>query len=204
MILVNRWTTDTSGAITGGGLYTLHGTKLKPFVLAGTAVEAVAADSNRIAVQQWRWYDPDPTINVYSSSGVLLTTVTPAVQPREVALSGSNLVVLEPRKLVLYDAQTGALTKTFTLHKSRQAEAIAVEGNVAVYSIPSTHRGQASVRALNLTTGKDGVHRPSSGADRAAPHGLGRRCVREQRLERARVRVELVFRPLAEVAAAVR
>lgn len=202
-LLVNRWTTDTSGAITGGGLYKLHGTKLNPFVLAGTAVDAVAADSQRIAVQQWHWYDPDPTINVYSSSGNPLTTVTPAVQPREVALSGHNLVVLEPRKLVLYDAQTGALKNTFTLHHGWQANAIAVHGDVAVYST-ATFRRYNSVRAINLATGKDSFV------------GRLRGRIQQLRMDSAGVAYanyawtghgydnEVVFRPFAEVAAAVR
>ncbi|MDX6481762.1 MAG: hypothetical protein QOG85_2272 [Gaiellaceae bacterium] len=155
-LLVNRWTTDSSGAITGGGLYRLVGTLLKPFVMGGQGVEAVAADSARIAVLQWQWYFPDTAINVYSASGTPLTTIALAAQPDAVELSGRHLLVLEPaNKLALYDAVTGELTKTFTLFKNRRAQAVAVHGDVAVYSVPSTYRGKTSVRALNLTTGKD-------------------------------------------------
>jgi hypothetical protein len=203
-ILVNRWTTDTSGAITGGGLYALHGTKLKPFALGGTAVEAVAADSNRIAVEQWRWYYPDPTISVYSSRGELRTTVTPAAQPRAVALSGRNLVVLEPRKLVLYDAQTGAPTKTFTLHNGWQADAIAVHGNVAAYST-ATFRRDNSVRALNLATGKDSfIGRLRGRIQQLRMDSAGVAYANNAWSSKHGYQVELVFRPLAELAAAVR
>jgi hypothetical protein len=204
-ILVNRWTTDTSGAITGGGLYVLDGTKLKPFVAGGAAVEAVAADSARVAVQQWRWYTPDSTINVYSASGTPLATVTPAAQPDEVALSGRNLLVLEPKgTLALYDAATGSLTKTFTLHKSRQAEAIAVHGSVAVYSIPSIYRGKTSVRALNLTTGKDSfVDRLPGHIEQLRMDSFGAVYANDAWSVHGYA-VKVVFRPFADVAAAVR
>ena len=203
-ILVNKWTTDTTGAITGGGLYTLHGTKLKPFVLSGTAVEAVAADVHRIAVQQWQWYTPDPAINIYSSSGSLITTVTPAAQPKEVALSGRNLLVLLPSaKLAVYDAQTGALKTTYTLVNPKRSHAIAVHGNIAVYSTEIRHT--AYVRALNLTTGKDRVidHLRGDIAQlRMSRNGVA--YANYSWIDHQGYQIVLAYRPLAEVAAAVR
>jgi hypothetical protein len=203
-ILVNKWTTDTTGAITGGGLYKLQGTTLKPFVLGGTAVEAVAADSRRIAVQQWRWGTPDPTINVYSVTGNLLTTVTPAAQPRGIALSGRNLLVLGPSaKLAVYDAQTGALKKTFTLVNPKRSHAIAVHGNVAVYSTAISRRG--IVRALNLTTGKDvliGHLRGQIAQLRMSSAGVV--YANYSWIYKQGYQIDLVFRPLAKVAAAVK
>jgi hypothetical protein len=203
-ILVNKWTTDTTGAITGGGLYKLHGTTLKPFVLGGTAVEAVAADLHRIAVQQWQWGTPNPAIHVYSASGTLLTTVTPAAQPKQVALSGRNLLVLLPSaKLAVYDAQTGALKTTYTLVNPKRSHAIAVHGNIAVYSTAIGRQGY--VRALNLTSGKDRVidhmHR-----------FIAQLCMSRNGVAYANYswiyhqgyQIDLVYRPLAQVAAAVK
>jgi outer membrane protein assembly factor BamB len=204
-ILVNRWTTDTSGAITGGGLYALHGTKLTPFVNGGAAVEAVAADARRVAVVQWRWYYPDATINVFSASGKPLATVTPTAQPKGVALSGRNLLVLEAKgKLVLYDAKTGALKRTFTVHRGWQGAAIAVHGNVAVYSTPLAPRPMSRVRALNLTTGKDRLVGRLPGQIpllRMDSFGL---VYANYNYTLDGYDDRLVFRPFAEVAAAVR
>jgi hypothetical protein len=200
-ILVNRWTTDAGGAITSGGLYALHGTKLKPFADGGAAVAAVAADARRVAVEHYA----DSTICVFSATGDPLSTVTPAAKPQDVALSGRNLLVLEAGgKLVLYDAQTGALKKEFTLHRGWQGAAIAVHGDVAVYSTPLASRPHSSVRALNLITGKDALVGRLPGripllrmdsfglvyaSDDYTAHGYN---------------IQLVFRPFAEVAAAVR
>lgn len=203
-ILVNKWTTDTTGAITGGGLYTLQGTKLKPFVVGGTAVEAVAADVHRIAVQQWQWGTPNPTINVYSSGGTLITTVVPPKQPQQVALSGRNLLVLLPgAKLAVYDAQTGALKTTYMLVNPKRSHAIAVHGNIAVYSTAIGRR--AYVRALNLTTGKDRV------IDQTHRY-IAQLCMSRNGVayanyswsDRGGYQIDLVYRPLAGVAALVK
>ncbi len=201
-ILVDRWTTAAGGGITGGGLYKLHGTRLRRFITGATAVEAVAADARRVAVEHYA----DSSLSVFSTrSGQLVTTIAPAAQAQQVALSGRNLLVLEPGStLVLYDAQTGALKKTFTLHRRWQGEAIAVHGNVAVYSSPATSRPENSVRALNLTTGKDALVGRLPGQIPLLcldSHGLA--CVNNE-YRPSGYDIELVFRPFAEVAALVR
>jgi hypothetical protein len=161
-LLVNRWTTDTTGEITSGGLYELNGTRFKAFANGSAAVQAVAADSKRIAVLQWRWYYPARSINVISATGTPLSTVTPTARPKAVVLSGRNLLVLEPKgKLALYDAGNGSLRKTFTLHgNENQLQALAVHGNIAVYSTPVRYFNggaprESVIRALNLKNGKD-------------------------------------------------
>ena len=203
-ILVNRWTTDSTGAITGGGLYTLHGTKLKPFAAGSAAVEAVAADRHRVAVAQWRWFYPDSTLNVFSARGTPVSSITPAGPPKAVALSGRNLLVLEAHgKLALYDGQTGALKRTFTLHRGWQAGAIAVYGDVAAYSTAAS-RPVNSVRALNLTTGKDRLVDRLRGQIpllRMDSFGL---AYANDSYTASGYDIELVFRPLAQVVAAVR
>lgn len=172
-ILVNRWATNTAGAITKGGLFVLRGTRFKPVATGSDTVEAVAADSRSVAVQQWRWHPAGKAIHVYSSSGRRLSNVNPKLQPLSVDVSGRNLVVLQrDGKLALYDARTGALRRTFHLHPKvlpphevppgnpGQLQALAVHGNIAVYSKPvrfvrgGTPRVSA-IHALNLSTGKD-------------------------------------------------
>lgn len=203
-ILVNRWTTDTTGAITNGGLYTLHNRTLRRFAPYSAGVEVVAADARRVAVLQWRWHAPETTINVFSAGGRLVTSVTPTTPPQDVALSGRNLLVLESRgKLELYDAQTGALKKTFTLHRGWQGRAIAVHGNVAVYSTPLAPRPVSRVRALDLTTGKDRLIAYLPGQiPLLRMNSVGLVYANNEWTGRA-YSTQLVFRPFADVAAAV-
>jgi hypothetical protein len=150
-VLANRWTTDTAGSITGGGLYALNGASLKRVAIGTGIVEVVAADSKHVAVLH-----PDGTISVFLTTGTAPAGVTPAAKALKVAISGRNLVVVERGgKLALYDARSGSLRKTFKLQGSLSSSpALAVQGNVAVYSTGrSIHKGW--IRALNLSSGKD-------------------------------------------------
>jgi hypothetical protein len=166
-ILVNRWRTDSTGSISSGGLYALEGTRFKPVATGAGTVEAVAADAKRTAVLHH-----DGSVGLYSSAGKPLFSVTPAAQTEEVALSGHNLVVLVPKgQLALYNASTGSLRKTFTLHGNpgllgqgatfcRVQCNIAVNGNIAVYSRPVRSNAnqvitESAIRVLNLSNGKD-------------------------------------------------
>ncbi len=160
-ILVNRWTTDTTGAISNAGLYALKGTTLEPVAMGSETVQAVAADSRRVAVLQWRWLPNEKTIHVYSATGRPLVSMTPSRQPEAIALGGRNLVVLTHNgKLFHYDARTGSLGKIFTPHGSPNQQVLAVHGNIAVYSMPVHYSGsgpigKSVIRVLNLSTGKD-------------------------------------------------
>jgi hypothetical protein len=134
----------------------------------------------------------------------LLTTVTPAAQPKQVALSGRNLLVLLPSaKLAVYDAQTGALKTTYTLVNPKRSHAIAVHGNIAVYS--TAIRRRAYVRALNLTTGKDLVIDELRG--QIAQLRMSRNGVAYANyswIYHRGYQIDLVYRPLAQVAAEVK
>jgi hypothetical protein len=158
-ILVNRWTTDTTGAISKAGLYALRGAALKLVARGSKTVQAVAADPRRVAVLQWRWLPGEKTIHVYSATGRPLVSVTPRKQPEAIALSGRNLVVLTHNlKLFHYDARTGKLDNIFNPHGIPIQDVLAVQGQIAVYSAPAHPRGsgpKSAIRALNLTTGKD-------------------------------------------------
>ena len=162
-ILVNRWRTTKAAGIGHAGLYTLDGTRFKRVASGAGTVEAVAADAKRVAVQH-----PDGTIGLYSTTGKRLSNVTPRAQAERIALSGRNLVVLEPHgKLALYDTRSGALRKTFSLHGNPDlllGRALAVQGNIAAYSTPARFSkntsgesiiSQSEIRAINLSNGKD-------------------------------------------------
>jgi hypothetical protein len=159
-ILVNRWRTNSSGSIADAGLYALNATRFKPVATGAGTVEAVAADSKRVAVLH-----PDGSLGLYSVAGKSLFSVTPTARAEKVALSGRNLVVLEPGgKLALYDARTGSLRKTFSLHGNPDLllrQALAAHGNVAVYAAAvrfnasQGYVSESAIRALDLSTGKD-------------------------------------------------
>lgn len=158
-ILVNRWSTNASGSIASAGLYVLSGTRLAPIAAGAGTVAAVAADSKRVAALR-----TNGSIGVYSAAGKHLATVIPSARTEQVALSGRNLLVLEPNsQLALYDADTGSLRKTFILHghpDQLERQALAVHNGIAVYSTPT--RGKAggvvtatAIRAIKLSSGRD-------------------------------------------------
>ncbi len=146
VIALNRWTTDSQGEMTSGGLYALEGTQTKSIATGASTVSAVSADGGRDAVLR-----SDGSVAVYSKSGSVLATVNPP-NALGVALSGKNLVVLSKgRTLELYDAHTGSLQKTLSSHGKGGPQNLDVQGNVATYTSNST------VRAVNLSSGKDRV-----------------------------------------------
>jgi hypothetical protein len=161
-ILVNRWRTTHSASITHAGLYTLTGKRFKKLSGDSGTVEAVAADPKHVAALH-----PDGTIGLYSNTGKLLANVTSSGRPERIALSGRNLVVLEPHgKLAVYDTHTGRLRRTLTLHGNPELSgpALTVQGNIAVYATPARFSkntagesvvSQSAVRALNLTNRTD-------------------------------------------------
>jgi len=218
-ILVNRWTTDTTGAITQGGLYALNGSKLKPVATGPQTVEAVAADSARVAVLQWRWHPPGTTIHVFSSNGARLSSVTPKGYPLQVAISGGNLVVLERSgNLALYNAGTGLLRRTFNLHAKelpknerpygnpRWLQALAVHGTIAVYSKPLRYTNggnprESAIHAINLSTGTDQVIGRSPGQIPLAE--IDKVGLVYSAQADGYAHNNLVFVPLAQLAAAV-
>lgn len=145
-IALNRWSTDATGHMGSGGLYALQGTQTKPIATGTNTVQAVSSDAGREAVLRI-----DGSVAVYSKSGSVQTSVTPP-SAMGVALSGKNLVVLSKgRKIELYDAQSGSLQKTLSTHGKGGPENLDAQGNIATYTSNST------VRAVNLSSGKDSV-----------------------------------------------
>lgn len=142
-IALNRWTTDSQGEVASGGLYTLKGTQTRSIAMGASTVSAVSSDGGREAVLR-----SDGSVAVYSPSGSVVATVSPP-SAVGVALSGRNLVVLSKgRQLELYDARTGSLQKTFSL-TGKSPAGLDAQGNIATYT------NGASVRAVNLSSGKD-------------------------------------------------
>src|SRR4051812_12832118 len=143
VIALNRWTTDTEGDVASGGLYALKGTKTTSIASGADTVWTVSADGGREAVLR-----SDGSVAVYSESGSVQANVNPP-SALAVALSGKNLIVLsQGRKLELYDAGTGSLQKTISLH-GKGPQNLDAQGNIATYTAGS------SVRAVNLSSGKD-------------------------------------------------
>lgn len=201
LLALNRWTTGASGAVSGGGLYVLRGTRLARIADGAGTVEAVSADNGRIAVLR-----AGGTVALYSSHGKLLRTVTP-VGAEAVALGGDDLVVLtQTRTLALYSARTGTLHETLPVRgdPKRTPGNLDVQGGVAIYTMNTTRGSSAQgvVRAVNL----------SNGADRIV--GRLRRGIRFARIDGAGLayagrssgkgsRGTIVFVPRARIAAAV-
>ena len=146
VIALNRWTTDSQGEMTSGGLYALEGTQTSSIATGANTVSAVSADGGREAVLR-----SDGSVAVYSRSGSVLATVNPP-SAEAAALSGKNLVVLSKRRMLeVYDAHTGSLQKTLSTHGKGGPQNLDVQGNVATYT------SNSSVRAVNLSSGKDRI-----------------------------------------------
>jgi hypothetical protein len=146
LIALNRWTTDSSGAITAGSLQVLGGSHLDPIATGADTVLATAADRGRIVVLR-----SGGAVGLYSSTGELLRTVTPS-SARDVALNKHALVVLtKTRTLELYYAPSGSPSRTCPVHGTGTPQNLDVHGEVAIYSVGD------SVHAQDLGSCKDRV-----------------------------------------------
>lgn len=148
LIAANRWTTDGNGSVTAGELDVLSGTKLKRIATGANTVQAAVADAGRIGVLR-----ADGSVAVYSATGKLLFSVNPA-GAEAIALRGQNLLVgTKTQQLLLYNARTGSLRRTFSTRSNKQPRNLDAQGNVSIYTT-----GSAGVlHALNLSSGKDSV-----------------------------------------------
>lgn len=191
-IALNRWTTDSQGEMTSGGLYALEGTQTKSIATGVNTVSAVSADGGREAVLR-----SDGSVAVYSKSGSVLAAVNPP-NAEAVALSGKNLVVLSKgRTLEVYDAHTGLLQKTLSTHGKGGPENLDVQGNVATYT------SNSSVRAVNLSSGKDRVVGTLGNRIALARIGTAGLAYAANGTRASFGKSTLVFVPLARVKAAV-
>jgi hypothetical protein len=203
-ILLNQWTTDDANSITEGGLFSLRGKTLTNVASGSQTVGALAASATRVAVLR-----TDGTIGLYTAAGTSVLSVSPP-SPQAVALSGRNLVVLEADgTLAVYDSGTGLLRQTFHLQgKPKYMQALAVHGNVAVYSKATSLKTDAvsasSIHAINLTTGTDGVIGRLNGAIAFASIDSAGLVYASNGYGPAKAgNATVVFVPFAKVAAAV-
>ena len=156
-ILFNQWTTDNANSMHNASLVALNGKTPKDVADGSATVLAVSADATDVAVLR-----ADGTVGLYSPAGKPLLNVSPP-SARAVAVSGRNLVILEnDGTLAVYDSGTGSIRKSFHLQgNSKNLQALAVHGNVAVYSQPLRFKTDAvsegAIHAINLRTGKDRV-----------------------------------------------
>lgn len=151
LIAANRWTTDFNGAVTGGELDVLSGTKLKRVATGAGTVEAAVADGGRVAVL----VHADRSVALYSAAGKLLRTVQTSPSADAVALQGERLVVgTKTQQLLIYDARTGTLRKTLPARgQASNPKNLDVQGKIAIY----TTGNAGELHAVNLSTGKDRV-----------------------------------------------
>lgn len=146
VIALTRWTVDTQPMAVQSANLLVLGKTVKPVATDTPPFLSVDADAGRIAALR-----SPQDLTLYSQGGKLLLTVHPS-SAAAVGLSGRNLVVLDnSRTIELFDAQTGALRKTFAARGTVQPRNLGVQGNVAIYTTGS------AVHAVNLSSGKDRV-----------------------------------------------
>jgi hypothetical protein len=161
LLAVNRQTTDAKGVATRAELDVIGSKGLRPIVSGPNVLNAMAADSGRIAVLR-----DEGTVGVYSAAGKLLSQVKPSsVLPENfdgnaVALQGGHLLVLTAtRRLEVYDARSGARVHSWPVRKG--ATNLAERAGAAVYAecgaFPAGGCATYKVHAVGLTTGKDVV-----------------------------------------------
>lgn len=189
VIALDRWTTAGPTIMDSASLLVL-GKKLKPVANGAPPFLSVAAAGGRIVVLR-----SPQDVTLYASSGKLLRTVHPA-SAQTAALSGHNLVVLTTsRKIELYNAETGALRKTFALRGTKQPRNLDVQGDIAIYTTGS------AVHAVNLSSGKDRVVAQHRGGPLFA--AIDRAGLVHAANGYAPGRGTIVFVPMARIAAAV-
>jgi len=189
LIALNRWTTDSQGAVIDGGLYVLSGTTMKSAVTGGVTVKAASADGGRVAILH-----PGEGVVVYSSAGKFLLTVS-VPSTEATALSGHKLAVLTTTgQLEVWDTRTAKLTKTLSVHGTQTPGNLDVQGNIAIYTMGR------SLHVVNLSSGKDRVLGKLSGAIGQARIGTAGVVYCTARFAG---KGTLVFVPMARVVAAV-
>ena len=153
-IALNRWTTDDSGNVVGGGLYLLNGARLTSIANDAGTVEAASVDEGRVTVLRLNGGLFGENVAVYSSAGKQVwNEVVPDAEAVALSGHGHQLAALTTTgKLEIWkDYRTPKPPKTFHTHGSRPPQDLDVQGDVAIYSAGT------SLHAVNLSSGKDRV-----------------------------------------------
>jgi hypothetical protein len=178
-LAVSSWSSKDSVA-SSERLSLVTPTGLRTIATGPGAIVARSADGGHIAVFRSTMTWPadnvspttaTPTVGIYSSSGSLLHEVTLDPGAREVALSGSELVVLtiaepgSPATLQVYDWTTGSLLHVWPVKLGHSGG-----GGLVAHGRFAALEGSAKLHLVDLTTGKDvsiapaGVSRPALGS----------------------------------------
>jgi hypothetical protein len=192
LLALNRWKTDSSGAVTSGSLVVPSGTHLKSIAAGVDTVLATSADHGRIVVLR-----SDGRVAMYSRVGALLRTFTPS-SASSVALNKHALVVLtKTRTLNLYYAPNGTLSKECPVHGTGTPRNLDVQGDIAIYSVGDSVHAQAlgdcKDRVVGTLQGRVAFAHIDSAGLAYAGNGTGKTFGKGT----------LVFVPLAQVKAAV-
>jgi hypothetical protein len=166
---VNRWVTDTHGAVTTARLQQVKGPTTRDLAKGTATRTARSTDGKLVAVLR-----ADETVGLYSIGGKLLRTITPGT-PGEVAVRGDYLTVLTTvDTLEVYNSHSGR--RLHTWHVAHGARSLDLSSGLAAYAAPSPGGGYARVvHVLRLSNGKDRVvatTAPQLMAVRIEPAGL--------------------------------
>ena len=163
LLMVGRWATTGPGTLTQAELDSIGGPAgLQRRVSGAGSIVSQSTDGARVAVLRstdaWpvagelRGKTASASVGIYSSAGRLLREID-AVTAREVALSGTNLVVLtKTDALVVYNWRNGRLVHRWHVPSVGTNHLEDVYGNTAAYSVYSHGR---NLHLLQLNTGKD-------------------------------------------------
>ena len=165
---VNRWETDTHGAVTSARLQRVK-SRLRDLAKGIATRTARSTDGRQVAVLR-----DDETVGLYSIGGKLLRTITPST-PGEVAVRGDYLAVLTTADtLEVYNSHSGR--RLHTWHVAHGARSLDLSSGLAAYAAPRAGGGYARVvHLLRLSNGKDRVlatTAPQLYAIRIEPTGL--------------------------------
>lgn len=139
VLALNRWTT-VGGAVSSATIRRLK-TGIGRVYSGADALRVTSVDSGRIAVLA-----EGGTVAVRTASGGLVSTLTTGAAVRDVALRKDFVVLLEPGRLEVHLARSGALVKVITIPSG--ARNLDVHANVATFTVGR------SVFGVRLATGK--------------------------------------------------
>lgn len=139
-LAVDRWATDTHGAVTSARLQRV-GARLSDLAEGTSTMVARSTDGKQVAVLH-----QDGTVGLYSTRGRLLRVVTPS-SAIEVTVRGDYLGVLtKSRRLEVYNSHSGRRLRSW--HVASGAAHLDLSNGLASYAAPH------AVHVVRLATGK--------------------------------------------------
>lgn len=154
LLVVNRWQVKKNGDPGRTVLYAIEPRGLRRILTSPQAIFAQAVDGGRIAVLRAR----PRQLEIYDRGGRRHRTISVARlagshRGDAIALQGGHLLVLKGRRLLVYDAHSGALRHRWPVPGS--ATNLDTFGGVAVYAESTLAGAPFTLHVLRLSTGKD-------------------------------------------------